>query len=60
MGFLAAAKALEGAYAALRDTGSPPAESYGFGRICELMGFPEVWEFERRWAQPVPMKDAAE
>ncbi|WP_207539409.1 isocitrate lyase/PEP mutase family protein [Sabulicella rubraurantiaca] len=51
VGFLAAAKALEGAYATLRDTGEPPAESYGFGRICELMGFPEVWEFEKKWAR---------
>jgi 2-methylisocitrate lyase-like PEP mutase family enzyme len=59
VGFLAAAKALESAYAQLRDTGLPPAESYGFARICELMGFPEVWEFERRWAQPAA-KDAAE
>ncbi len=51
VGFLAAAKALEDAYATLRDTGMPPAESYGFGRICELMGFPEVWEFDRKWAR---------
>ncbi|MCW8085372.1 isocitrate lyase/PEP mutase family protein [Sabulicella glaciei] len=51
VGFLAAAKALESAYATLRDTGEPPAESYGFGRICELMGFPEVWEFEKKWAR---------
>ncbi|HZH47656.1 MAG TPA: isocitrate lyase/PEP mutase family protein [Roseococcus sp.] len=50
VGFLAAAQALEGAYATLRDTGAPPAESYGFGRICDLMGFPEVWEFDRKWA----------
>ncbi len=51
VGFLAVAKALEDAYATLRDTGMPPAESYGFARICELMGFPEVWEFEKRWAR---------
>ena len=50
VGFLAAAKALESAYATLRDTGEPPAESYGFGRICELMGFPEVWAFDEKWA----------
>lgn len=59
VGFLAAAKALESAYATLRDTGSPPAESYGFARLCELLGFAEVWEFERRWARPA-VKDAAE
>ncbi len=51
VGFLAVAKALEDAYATLRDSGMPPAESYGFARICELMGFPEVWEFEKKWAR---------
>jgi len=54
LGFLAAAAALERAYAHLKANGAslglPPQESYGFGRICELMGFPEVWEFEKRWA----------
>jgi 2-methylisocitrate lyase-like PEP mutase family enzyme len=50
VGFLAAAQALEAAYATLRDTGAPPTESYGFGRICDLMNFPEVWEFDRKWA----------
>lgn len=55
VGFLAAAAALERAYAHLKrhgtSNGLPPEESYGFGRICELMGFPEVWDFEKRWAQ---------
>lgn len=55
VGFLAAAAALERAYGHLREHGDSnglPAEaSYGFGRICELMGFPEVWEFEERWAR---------
>ena len=32
-------------------------ESYGFKRMTELMGFPEVWDFETRWAQP-PAKAA--
>lgn len=54
VGFLAAAAALERAYSHLKahgdSNGLPPQESYGFGRICELMGFPEVWEFEKRWA----------
>jgi len=62
-GFLAAAAALERVYAHLKAEGDtnnlPPSETYGFGRICELMGFPEVWEFEKRWAQP-EIKDAAE
>jgi 2-methylisocitrate lyase-like PEP mutase family enzyme len=55
LGFLAAAAALERAYAHLKaqgdSNGLPATESYGFGRVCELMGFPEVWEFERQWAQ---------
>lgn len=62
-GFLAAAAALERVYGHLKaqgDTnGLPPSETYGFGRMCELMGFPEVWEFEKRWAQP-EIKEAAE
>jgi hypothetical protein len=32
-------------------------ESYGFKRMTELMGFPEVWDFEKKWA--VPEKDTA-
>ncbi len=55
LGFLAAAAALERAFVHLKQHGDstalPPQESYGFGRICELMGFPEVWEFEKKWAQ---------
>jgi 2-methylisocitrate lyase-like PEP mutase family enzyme len=54
-GFLAAAAALERAYGELRAKGStlglPPEASYGFQRMTELMGFPEVYAFERRWAQ---------
>jgi 2,3-dimethylmalate lyase len=64
LGFLTAAAALERAYAHLKahgDSTAMPAEaSYGFGRICELMGFPEVWEFEKRWAQPEHPKRTAE
>jgi len=53
IGFLAAAAALEKAYAHLKATGDSNAigESYGFGRMTTLMGFPEVWEFEKQWAQ---------
>ena len=54
-GFLAAAAALERAYAELKATGStlglPPDASFGFQRMTELMGFPEVHAFETRWAQ---------
>lgn len=55
VGFLTAAAALERAYAQLgRDghsNGLPADASYGFDRMCELMGFPEVWAFDRRWAE---------
>jgi 2,3-dimethylmalate lyase len=51
-GFLAAAAALERAYAHLREHGDSLAlgESYGFARMTQLMGFPEVWDFDKRWA----------
>jgi 2,3-dimethylmalate lyase len=53
IGFLAAAAALEKAYAHLKATGDSAAigESYGFKRMTDLMGFPEVWDFDTRWAQ---------
>jgi 2-methylisocitrate lyase-like PEP mutase family enzyme len=55
VGFLAVAAAAERVYAHLRthgdSTGLPAQESYGFARICELMGFPDVWDFERRWTR---------
>lgn len=54
VGFLAVSAALERVYGHLREHGDsnalPAQESYGFGRICELMGFPEVWEFDKKWA----------
>jgi 2-methylisocitrate lyase-like PEP mutase family enzyme len=55
VGFLAVAAAAERAFGHLRQHGDsnglPAQESYGFARMCELMGFPDVWEFERRWAR---------
>jgi 2-methylisocitrate lyase-like PEP mutase family enzyme len=52
-GFLAAAQALEKVYGHLKRQGDSLdlGEGYGFARMTELMGFPEVWEFERKWAQ---------
>jgi 2-methylisocitrate lyase-like PEP mutase family enzyme len=52
IGFLAAAAALDRAYAHLKAQGDSTAlgESYGFARMTALMGFPDVWDFERRWA----------
>lgn len=55
VGFLAAAAAAERAYGHLRQAGDSNGvaaqDSYGFGRMCDLMGFPEVWAFEKRWAR---------
>jgi 2-methylisocitrate lyase-like PEP mutase family enzyme len=55
VGFLAVASATERVYSHLLKHGDstalPPAESYGFSRMCTLMGFPDVWDFERRWAR---------
>ncbi|MCX7931701.1 MAG: isocitrate lyase/PEP mutase family protein [Rhodovarius sp.] len=53
IGFLAAAQALEQAYGQLKAAGDSLAlgEGFGFARMTELMGFPEVWAFERRWAE---------
>jgi 2-methylisocitrate lyase-like PEP mutase family enzyme len=54
IGFLGAAAALERVYAHLLQNGDstalPSCESYGFDRMCDLMGFPEAWDFERQWA----------
>jgi 2-methylisocitrate lyase-like PEP mutase family enzyme len=52
IGFLATAAALEHAYGHLRQHGDSNAlETYAFSRMNELMGFPEVWEFEKRWTR---------
>ncbi len=55
LGFLATAAALERVFTQLHDDGDsngvPTRDSDGVGRICELMGFPEVWDFEKRWAR---------
>jgi 2-methylisocitrate lyase-like PEP mutase family enzyme len=55
LGFLAASAALERVYTSLHHRGDsnalPAHESYGFQRMCELIGFPSVWEFEKRWAR---------
>src|SRR5262245_11660415 len=53
-GLLAAAKALERAYGALKETGSSDTlndDLYGFDRICRLAGFEHVWEFEKKWPE---------
>jgi 2-methylisocitrate lyase-like PEP mutase family enzyme len=53
-GFLAAAAALEAVYATLKRDGSSlglPVPLYDFMAMSRLMGFEEVWAFERRWAE---------
>ena len=54
VGFLAVTAALERVYGHLLahgdSTALPATDSYGFGRMCELIGFPDAWAFEREWA----------
>ncbi|MCI0755307.1 isocitrate lyase/PEP mutase family protein [Teichococcus vastitatis] len=56
LGFLTMAAALERSYAHLLRQGDsnnlPEGVLYEFGKMNELMGFPEVWDFDRRWARP--------
>jgi 2-methylisocitrate lyase-like PEP mutase family enzyme len=51
---LAAAAAIRRSLARLRDTGTSvhaDVELADFGEFCRLIGFEEVWAFERRWAE---------
>jgi len=53
-GFLAAGAALERVYRTLHDTGSSQAvadQLYDFDAFNRLIGFEEIWEFDRRHAQ---------
>jgi 2,3-dimethylmalate lyase len=52
-GFLAAAAALENAYADLRDNGTSTgrAPMYSFDEFNRMIGFPNVWEFEKRYGR---------
>lgn len=50
---LAAAAATENALRTLKQTGtsqSPDLEMFSFAEFNELIGFPEVWAFEEKWA----------
>ena len=52
--FLAMGATMSTVYAHLKRTGSSvgvPAPLYDFGKFSALMGFEDVWEFERRWAR---------
>lgn len=53
VGFLAMGAALKHAYADLAENGETTSavELHDFSRFNELLGFPEVWEFEKRYAR---------
>lgn len=54
MSSLVAAQAMKAALAHLKahgDSEPDPAALYDFKAFCELIGFREVWEFERKWAR---------
>jgi 2-methylisocitrate lyase-like PEP mutase family enzyme len=51
---LAAATAIENALLALKNQGTSDVDNvelFNFQEFCRLIGFEEVWEFERRWAE---------
>jgi 2-methylisocitrate lyase-like PEP mutase family enzyme len=53
-GFLAVAQALHKVYGELRarkGTLECKDQLYSFEKMCELMGFPAVWEFDRKHAE---------
>lgn len=51
LGFLAAGKALKDAYSALATIGDVSSTNLeDFGYFSKLMGFEDVWEFDRKWA----------
>jgi 2-methylisocitrate lyase-like PEP mutase family enzyme len=52
---LVGAQAMLAALRRLRDTGVSQADDipmFDFSEFCSLIGFEEVWDFERRWARP--------
>jgi 2-methylisocitrate lyase-like PEP mutase family enzyme len=53
VGFLATAQALTTAYADLKEHGTSTAAApmYSFADFNELIGFKDVWEFERKYAE---------
>lgn len=60
VGLSCAAEALRRAYGAIRQNGDASGlkdAMWHEGSLHDLMGFPEIWEFEKRWGR---MSDAAE
>jgi 2-methylisocitrate lyase-like PEP mutase family enzyme len=51
---MVAAAAMEKALRTLKDQGlsqTPDIPMFDFGEFCRLIGFEQVWEFEKRWAR---------
>ena len=51
---LVAAAAMEKALRTLKDEGvsqAPGIDMFDFGEFCKLIGFEQVWDFEKRWAR---------
>ena len=49
---LAAAAAMEKALIGLKEEGNgQPDGIFDFSEFCSLIGFEEVWEFEKKWAK---------
>lgn len=54
-GFLATAAALDAAYSEIRENGtSETAKMYSFAEFTKMIGFSEVWEFEKRYGLSAP------
>ena len=52
LGFLAVGHALKTAYGELLETGNVTnAQLDNFGEFSKLMGFEDVWEFDKKWAE---------
>ena len=54
LGFLTAAAALRDAYGHLKANGTSagcPRPVFPFAQFNELIGFPTVWEFDKKWAE---------
>ena len=53
IGFLSAGEALQRAYADLQQNGTTTAAvpMFSFSEFNKLIGFEDVWEFERRYAE---------
>ena len=52
LGFLAVGEALKAAYGELADTGDiAGARLDDFGDFSRMMGFEDVWAFDKKWAE---------